>query len=152
MVAVDTKNLNDDFDYFSYAGNDPLARFLTMSQKKHFLSSLCTLREVPWWKSFKDLQGSLRILMRIFVRIFIKIFKDPGQDFQRSSRIFKDLKLSCQDLQGSCQRSWRILKDPEGSWQDLDRILTRSFARSSKILPRSWRIFKVLVKILKELW
>ena len=35
----------------------------------------------PWWKSFKDLQGSLRILMRIFVRIFIKIFKDPGQDF-----------------------------------------------------------------------
>ena len=76
------------------------------------------------------------------LKILAKIFKDPpgsSRILNFLARIFKDL---AKDLEGS----WRIL-------EDLDTILTRSFARSSKILPRSWRIFKVPVKILKvPLW
>ena len=110
----------------------------------------------PWWKSLKDLQGSLKISMRTFEdptedpdKDLYKIFKDlqgSSKFLPRSSRIFKVLTKIFKDLLFSCQ-------DPQGStkiFQFLAKIF-KDLQRSSKFLPRSTRIFKVLAKIFKDL-
>ena len=51
-----------------------------------------------------DRQGSLRIL-----KLLARILKDLAKDLEGSSRIFKDLRGSCQDLQRILTRS---LQDP----------------------------------------
>ena len=112
--------------------------------------------DFPWWKSLKDLQGSLKISMRTFEdptedpdKDLYKIFKDlqgSSKFLPRSSRIFKVLTKIFKDLLFSCQ-------DPQGStkiFQFLAKIF-KDLQRSSKFLPRSTRIFKVLAKIFKDL-
>jgi len=75
---------------------------------------------IPWWETSRDLhEGSLKIFFN----------KDLGEDLSKDAqqvalKILKDLRVSCQDVQGSLKILIKIL---QGS-------------------------LKILVNILKDLW
>ena len=60
-------------------------------------------RSLRLLQDLNKLSKILANVLRDLAKFFIKILKDPGQDFQGSLRIFKDLQNFCQDLHSSSQ-------------------------------------------------